>query len=75
MGVYRDIRNPLVMRGREQVERFFDGFEPVEPGLVAMPNWRPDAPDAPEGLEGLEGGAADEDPFAFSGFAGVGRKA
>ncbi|WP_330299733.1 SAM-dependent methyltransferase [Streptomyces sp. NBC_00503] len=75
VGVYRDIRNPLVMRGREQVERFFDGFEPVEPGLVAMPNWRPDAPDAPEGLEGLEGGAADEDPFAFSGFAGVGRKA
>ncbi|WP_371619022.1 SAM-dependent methyltransferase [Streptomyces sp. NBC_00454] len=75
VGVYRDIRNPLVMRGREQVARFFDGFEPVEPGLVAMPNWRPDAPEGLEGLEGLEGGAADEDPFAFSGFAGVGRKA
>lgn len=69
VGVYRDIRNPLVMRGREQVARFFDGFGPVEPGLVAMPNWRPDAP------EGPESGAADEDPFAFSGFAGVGRKA
>lgn len=69
VGVYRDIRNPLVMRGREQVERFFDGFEPVEPGLVAMPNWRPDAP------EESEGGAVEEDPFAFSGFAGVGRKA
>ncbi|MEU3298681.1 MULTISPECIES: SAM-dependent methyltransferase [unclassified Streptomyces] len=62
VGVYRDIRNPLVMRSREEIARFFDGFELVDPGLVSMPDWRPDAP-------------AEEDPFAFSGFAGVGRKA
>ncbi|MGC4996971.1 MULTISPECIES: SAM-dependent methyltransferase [unclassified Streptomyces] len=59
--VYRDIRNPLVMRSREEIARFFDGFELVEPGLVHPPQWRPKA--APE----------DEDGFAFSGFAGVGR--
>ncbi|MER7519497.1 SAM-dependent methyltransferase [Streptomyces sp. NPDC126499] len=63
VGVYRDIRNPLVMRSREEVTRFFDGTELVAPGVVPMPRWRPDHPDE------------EEDPFAFSGFAGVGRKA
>ncbi|MFG3497590.1 SAM-dependent methyltransferase [Streptomyces sp. NPDC047928] len=62
VGVYRDIRNPLVMRSREEVTRFFDGYEIVEPGLVSMPRWRPETP------------SEQEDPFAFSGFAGVGRK-
>ncbi|WP_149179675.1 SAM-dependent methyltransferase [Streptomyces sp. TRM49041] len=62
VGVYRDIRNPLVMRSRDEVTRFFDGYEMVDPGLVSMPRWRPDTP--PE----------QEDPYAFSGFAGVGRK-
>ncbi|MFF9349141.1 SAM-dependent methyltransferase [Streptomyces sp. NPDC014734] len=65
VGVYEDIRNPLVMRSKDEVARFFEGYETVEPGLVPMPNWRPDTPTAP----------AQEDPFAFSGFAGVGRKA
>ncbi|MEG8280234.1 SAM-dependent methyltransferase [Streptomyces sp. AHA2] len=61
--VYEDIRNPLIMRSREEIARFFEGYDMVEPGLVAMPRWRPDT--APE----------DEDPYAFSGFAGVGRTA
>ncbi|WP_432136733.1 MULTISPECIES: SAM-dependent methyltransferase [unclassified Streptomyces] len=58
--VYKDIRNPLIMRSRDEVARFFEGYEMVEPGLVPMPHWRPET--APE----------DEDPYAFSGFAGVG---
>ncbi|MDV9170510.1 SAM-dependent methyltransferase [Streptomyces sp. W16] len=61
--VYKDIRNPLIMRSREEIARFFEGYDMVEPGLVPMPDWRPDT--APE----------DEDPFSFSGFAGVGRTA
>ncbi|MFG2629106.1 SAM-dependent methyltransferase [Streptomyces sp. NPDC048473] len=65
VGVYKNIRNPLVMRSRDEVARFFEGYEMVEPGLVSMPNWRPDTPLPVE----------HEDPFAFSGFAGVGRKA
>ncbi|MFI1356085.1 SAM-dependent methyltransferase [Streptomyces sp. NPDC020898] len=59
--VYKDIRNPLVMRSRDSIARFFEGYDMVEPGLVPMPRWRPDT--------ALE----DEDPYAFSGFAGVGR--
>lgn len=69
VGVYRDIRNPLVMRTREQIAGFFDGFELLEPGLVSMPDWRPDR------SEGAEDGEVPEDPYAFSGFGGVGRKA
>ncbi|GAA3208756.1 SAM-dependent methyltransferase [Streptomyces thermocoprophilus] len=61
--VYKDIRNPLIMRSRDEITRFFEGYDMVEPGLVPMPHWRPET--APE----------DEDPYAFSGFAGVGRKA
>ncbi|KJY47764.1 MULTISPECIES: SAM-dependent methyltransferase [unclassified Streptomyces] len=69
VGVYRDIRNPLVMRSGEQITRFFDGFELVGPGVVSMPLWQP------EGTEDPEDGEAPEDPYAFSGFGGVGRKA
>ncbi|NKQ27489.1 SAM-dependent methyltransferase [Streptomyces galbus] len=61
--VYEDIRNPLIMRSREDIARFFEGYDMVEPGLVPMPRWRPET--APE----------DEDPYAFSGFAGVGTAA
>ncbi|MFF9391440.1 SAM-dependent methyltransferase [Streptomyces griseoluteus] len=61
--VYRDIRNPLVMRPRDEIARFFDGFELLDPGLVHLPDWRP------------ESAREDEDDFAFSGFAGVGRTA
>lgn len=63
VGVYRNIRNPLIMRSREEIARFFEGYEMVEPGLVPMPHWRPESP------------AEEEDAYAFSGFAGVGRKA
>ncbi|MER5467679.1 SAM-dependent methyltransferase [Streptomyces sp. NPDC002935] len=61
--VYKNIRNPLIMRTREEIARFFEGYDMVEPGLVPMPNWRPDT--APE----------DEDPYSFSAFGGVGRTA
>ncbi|MGA5899121.1 SAM-dependent methyltransferase [Streptomyces venetus] len=63
VNVYEDIRSPLIMRSRDEIARFFEGYDMVEPGLVAMPCWRPDT--TPE----------DEDPYAFSGFAGVGRTA
>jgi SAM-dependent methyltransferase len=61
--VYRDIRNPLIMRSRDEIAQFFEGYDMVEPGLVPPPLWRPET--APQ----------DEDPYAFSGFAGVGRTA
>ncbi|MEU8459000.1 SAM-dependent methyltransferase [Streptomyces griseoaurantiacus] len=63
VGVYKDIRNPLIMRSREEIARFFEGYDMVEPGLVPMADWRPDT------------AREDEDPYAFAGFAGVGRTA
>jgi hypothetical protein len=32
------------LRSREEIIRFFDGFDLVEPGLVHLPEWRPDEP-------------------------------
>ncbi|MFD9438960.1 SAM-dependent methyltransferase, partial [Streptomyces sp. NPDC060001] len=61
--VYKDIRSPLIMRSREDIARFFEGYDMVEPGLVPMPTWRPDP------------ASEDEDPYSYSGFAGVGRRA
>ena len=34
------------MRGRDQVERFFDGFELLDPGVVPPDRWRPETPGA-----------------------------
>jgi SAM-dependent methyltransferase len=62
-GVYRDFGATLNLRSRVDVARFFDGFELVDPGLVAPPNWRPDGP------------VDQEDPAVFNGLAGVGLKA
>ncbi|GHH71497.1 hypothetical protein GCM10018793_06750 [Streptomyces sulfonofaciens] len=63
LDVYRDIRNPLIMRSRDEIARFFEGYDMVEPGLVPLPCWRPVA--APD----------EEDALALWGLAGVGRKA
>jgi SAM-dependent methyltransferase len=46
--VYRRTDSPLFVRGRTDVLRFFDGFTLVEPGLVWVPQWRPDSPDGTE---------------------------
>jgi hypothetical protein len=35
------------IRGREQIERFFDGLDLVDPGVVYLPEWRPDEPVPP----------------------------
>jgi len=32
------------LRSREEIARFFDGLELVEPGLVHLPDWHPDEP-------------------------------
>ncbi len=33
------------LRNHAEVERFFDGLELVHPGVVRIPEWRPDAPE------------------------------
>ncbi len=42
--VYDKATAPLIMRGAGQVSRLLDGFSLVEPGLVHVTAWRPDAP-------------------------------
>ncbi|MCC9312425.1 SAM-dependent methyltransferase [Kitasatospora sp. RB6PN24] len=41
--VYRRAAAQATPRTREQVERFLEGLEPVEPGLVVLPEWRPES--------------------------------
>lgn len=58
---YDQATAPFVLRSRDQVDRFFDGLDMVEPGLVPLPFWRPD-------------GEAEGDPSKIWLYAGVGRK-
>jgi hypothetical protein len=55
---------PAGGRSRADIQRFFDGFELVEPGLVYISQWRPAAPAA----------ELDADSHVW-GLVGVGRKA
>jgi S-adenosyl methyltransferase len=55
---------PLVARSREQITRFFDGLELVEPGLVTTSRWRPEP--TPSGEP--------EDAEEVAQYAGVARK-
>ena len=50
-------------RSREEIGRLLDGFELVDPGLVYLPQWRPDPADQ-----------APTDPSQLWFLAGVGRK-
>jgi hypothetical protein len=50
---------PYYLRSPAQFERFFEGLEPVEPGVVPVPQWRPDP------------GAG---PVEIYSYCGVGRK-
>ena len=52
-------------RRRDQILRFFEGIDPVEPGLVHTPLWRPEGPDDT---------LLDQPARAFC-LAGIGRKA
>lgn len=59
---YRETANQVNLRPHDQVVRFFDGYDLIEPGLVFTPGWRPES-------------EIDQDAAARSGvYAGVGRK-
>lgn len=59
----RQTTTPVMTRTRDEVLRFFDGFELVEPGLVWPPQWRPDSPDD-----------VGEHPERLANYVGVGRR-
>jgi hypothetical protein len=51
------------MRSRDEIRGLFEGFSLVDPGLVWIPEWRPDSPaDVPE------------NPQQYWGLVGVGRR-
>jgi hypothetical protein len=52
----------LCIRSRDQIAGLCEGFTFVEPGLVWLPQWRPDSPDD-----------VPEDPAKYWGLAGVAR--
>ncbi|MEV0224401.1 SAM-dependent methyltransferase [Streptomyces sp. NPDC050704] len=57
--VYNKATATMNLRSHAEVERFFDGFELVEPGLAQVPFWHPDAPPpARSGEIGFYGGVA-----------------
>ena len=59
----RSVSTELHLRSRAEIQRFFDGFELVDPGLVYVPLWRPDSPaDVPD------------DPRQFGCLVAVARK-
>ncbi len=39
---YAGARMPFTLRSRAQIMELFDGFDLVEPGLVSLPEWRPE---------------------------------
>ncbi|HEU4425608.1 MAG TPA: SAM-dependent methyltransferase [Pilimelia sp.] len=44
--IYRRTDNPLAVRNRAELTRLFDGFTLIEPGVVWVPQWRPDPLDS-----------------------------
>jgi hypothetical protein len=52
----------LTMRTRDEISRLYDGFTLLKPGLVWIPEWRPDSPDD-----------IPEDPSRYWALVGVGR--
>ncbi|MET8564924.1 SAM-dependent methyltransferase [Streptomyces flaveolus] len=56
---YSNATASLNLRTHAEVERFFEGFGLVEPGLAQVPFWRPDTPPPPHSTEiGFYGGVA-----------------
>jgi O-methyltransferase involved in polyketide biosynthesis len=42
---------PYCLRSPEQIGRFFDGLDLVEPGLVSVPRWRPEGSGVPDEVD------------------------
>lgn len=62
--LYKRTPTPMTMRTRAQVAGLFGDFELMPPGLVWLPEWRPEP-----------GEQVGDEPQRMAGYAGVGRKA
>ncbi|MCO5968116.1 SAM-dependent methyltransferase [Actinoallomurus soli] len=48
VNAYRSQGIPMKMRTRAEIERFFEGLELVDPGVVKVTEWHPDEPADPD---------------------------
>jgi hypothetical protein len=62
--LYKNASSPFHFRTRDQIEGLFEGLEMLEPGLVYIPLWRPEAEDD----------LFLDQPDRSNGYAGVARK-
>lgn len=62
--MYERARSPLRSRTHAEIMGFFEGLEMIEPGLVWVPQWRPESEDD----------LLLDRPTESGGYAGVGRK-
>jgi hypothetical protein len=46
--LYNQVKEPVFARTWDEVAAWFAGTELVEPGLVELPDWRPDRDEQPE---------------------------
>ncbi|WP_308166816.1 SAM-dependent methyltransferase [Nocardia albiluteola] len=60
--IYDQTSDPVTMRSRAEFAAFYEGFELVDPGIVYLPDWRPEGP------------VDLEDPARPCNFAAVGYK-
>lgn len=56
LDIYKTASSPLTMRSPEAIEKFFDGFEVIDPGVTSVPMWRPDPADGEPKRTGIYGG-------------------
>jgi predicted O-methyltransferase YrrM len=66
--IYKNSSASIIPRSRDEIIRFFDGLDLVEPGVVDASEWRPDLP---SGELPLVPGSGPSHPL---GYGGVGRK-
>ena len=65
--VYRNASAQIHVRSRKEIERFFDGLEIIEPGVVWMAAWRPDPATRPAGRPNSLYGGVGRKPASGSG--------
>lgn len=61
--LYQRTGTPMTMRSRTEIAAMLHGFEVVDPGIVFLPQWRPDPQAEPV-----------EHPERFTGYAAVGHR-
>lgn len=55
---YDEATSTVTLRSRERIHQLLDGFELLDPGLVYLPEWRPDPDTDPEATWGVLAGVA-----------------